>query len=114
MTTATIPADKLDLLLASAKLRRWNHGRTAQFCVLSAGPVLTTHCHDRHRAGIREQAPRFGVSRAIFQPLQRGGIAELFERVRLAHGLEEVRRTWGTGIRALRAEPRYVLNGGHE
>jgi hypothetical protein len=111
--TATIRADQLGLLLASAKLRQFNHGRTAQFCILSRGPVITTHCHDRLRHAARRDGRRFGLSDATLMPMQRGGIAELYERVNLkADGRKEVRHTWGCGIRALRAEPRHVLNGG--
>lgn len=34
--------------------------------------------------------------------------------IKLEHGRQEVVRTWGAGIRALRTEPRYVLGGGRD
>jgi hypothetical protein len=46
--------------------------------------------------------------------MDRGHISELFERVRLHHGIPEVRKTFGCGIKALRAEPRWTLFGGRK
>jgi len=44
--------------------------------------------------------------------MERGHVAELILRTRMNHGLAEVRKTWGAGLRSLQAEPRHVLNGG--
>ena len=44
--------------------------------------------------------------------VQRGDIGRLFDRVKCERGRAEVVKTWGVGIRALKAEPQYVLNGG--
>lgn len=107
-----IAAADLRLVLAAAKLRRYTRGRTCQLCVLSAAPVLTTHCRDRTRDLVRRDAPRYGISPAHVQPLSRGGIATLYERTNTERGRQEVLRTWGAGIRALRLEPRHVLAGG--
>lgn len=102
MTAAAIRAADLELVLAAARLRRFNGGRTCQLCALTACPVITLECHDRARArpSYRETARRHGMSPARVTPMQR-------ERGRL-----EVLRTWGSGIRALQAEPAHVLNGG--
>lgn len=45
----------------------------------------------------------------LITPLMRGDLASLVERTRLHYGLAEVRRTWGSGLRALRAEPRHTV-----
>jgi hypothetical protein len=115
MSTATIRAADLGLLLAAAKLRRHTHGRTCQLCALSAGPVIEVDCAANSRwtrPDLAAQARRYGLSPARVTPLQRGHIALLYERTNRHHGRREVLRTWGAGIRALRAEPRYTLNGG--
>lgn len=113
--TATIRADDLKLVLGAAKLRRWNHGSTGQFCALSAGPVIEVDCATASRwtrPGLADDVRRYGLSPARFTPMQRGHIALAYERTNRERGRAEVLRTWGTGIRALRAEPRYVFNGG--
>ena len=109
----TIRAADLSLVLAYAKLRRHNHGRTCATCALTPAPLLEIDCHTRAPSKAwREQVQRTGGTWAHVGPMQRGHISTLYERVRLRQGLAEVRRTWGTGLRALRAEPRHVLNGG--
>lgn len=115
MSAATIRADALQLVLTAAKLRRHTAGRTPALCVLSPGPVIQVDCGStsRHtRPGLIAQAQRIGTAALHAQPLQRGHISSLYERVRRERGLAEVRRTWRAGLRALRAEPRYVLFGG--
>jgi len=47
---------------------------------------------------------RRNVPSAHFGAMNRGDLDRVLERVRLLHGLAEVRRTWGLGTRALRAE----------
>lgn len=41
----------------------------------------------------------------MFMPMQRTSVpAKLVERVRMVHGLPEVKRTWGVGYKAMLAE----------
>ena len=40
----------------------------------------------------------------LLQPMERGNLRELVERTRWLRGLDEVRRTWGCGLRAMLAE----------
>lgn len=115
MSTATIRASDLPLVLAAAKLRRWNKGRTPQLCALSEGPVIQLDCATSSRwtrPGLAGDVRRYGASPVRVSPMQRGHIALAFERTNRERGRAEVLRTWGKGIRTLRAEPRYVLNGG--
>lgn len=110
---ASIPLDQLQLALVTAKARKRNSGRTGQFCVLTAAPVVQVDCHTRWaRATVMAEARYRAPREALMQPMMRGHINTLYQRVRREHGLAEVRRTWRTGIKALLAEPAYVLNGG--
>lgn len=106
----TIRATDLLLLIAAAKMRRYTGGRTCQLCALSGGAMIETDC--RSSRSLRETAQRVGISPARVYPMQRGEIGQVFERVQRQAGRREVLRTWGAGVRALHAEPRYVLNGG--
>lgn len=108
----TIKADDLKFALAASKLRRHTGGRTCQLAVLTAGPVLRADCSHRNRLHSREDVQRHGTFKSMVTPLERGHMAEVVMRTRWLHGLAEVRKTWGTGIRTLLTEPRHVLNGG--
>jgi hypothetical protein len=45
----------------------------------------------------------------LMVPMDRGGMHSVVERTRLLHGLPEVRRVWGTGLRAMLAETSGVI-----
>lgn len=113
-TIATIRARDLPLVLAAAKMRRYNGGHTCQMCALSETPTITLDCRstlsktDSYRAAVR----RHGLSPARCLPMTRGLIADVYERVQRQHGRAEVLRTWGRGIKALKQEPLHILNGG--
>jgi hypothetical protein len=109
-----IPFASLELALAAAKLRRYNKGRTAQMAAIPPMPVLGVDCSKRTRCreSWRERALKAGRSNCTVTLMDRGHIGELIERVQLLGGPNEVRKTWGTGVRALLAEPRHLLNGG--
>lgn len=109
---STIRAGDLPLILAAVKLRRYTGGRTCQLCAMSEAPTIEVNCRDRRdmRQRMTDHALRLGISPARVMPMQRGEIGQLFERVQRNHGRLEVLKTWGVGIRALKAEPRYVLN----
>ncbi|MDO9032879.1 MAG: hypothetical protein Q7V09_20825 [Hydrogenophaga sp.] len=108
----TIALKDLELVLFSARMRRNNKGRTCLLAATTAAPIMELDCSRRHSLLGRNKAPRFGLSKCNAGPMSRGHVAELIERTRLLHGLPEVRKTWGAGLRALLAEPRHVLNGG--
>ena len=75
MHTTTVRADDLPLVLAAAKLRRRNAGRTCQLAALSAGPVIQLDCRSSSRwtrPGLRDDARRLGLSPARVMPMQRG------------------------------------------
>lgn len=109
-----IRADDLRLVLVSHKLRRHTNGRTALFCAMTPPLLLAVACGTQrhHSDEYIADAKRIGRAPAYCGPMQRGTLYKLYERIRYTQGLAEVRRTWRTGLRALRAEPRYVINGG--
>lgn len=108
----TIKASDLKFALAAHKLRRHTSGKTCQVAAITAGPLIEADCSSAGRLRMRADALRMGKSRVTVTPMNRGHIGGLIERTRVFHGLAEVRKTWGVGIKALLAEPRYVLNGG--
>ena len=113
MPTVTFPAADLALLAAAAKLRRYTKGRTCQLCVLSGSIAMQVDCHHRSPSpSALQYARRLPAGAPLVAPMQRGHIGHLYEMVNLRGTRREVQRTWRTGIRALRTEPRYVLNGG--
>lgn len=107
-----IALEHLRLVLASAKLRRFTAGRTCLLAVVTPAPLLRADCSSRSRHRMREEAVRHGQYRPMVTPMDRGHLAELILRTRLSHGLQEVRKIWGAGLRALQAEVRYVMKGG--
>lgn len=112
-TPAIIRAVDVSLVLHAHKLRRYTRGRTCQMCALSPAPMLDVDCNARWgRADLTAASIRMGLRKCQVSPMQRGYISRVYERVKLRGGRAELLRTWGAGIRALRAEPRHVLNGG--
>jgi len=72
------------------------HGRTA---ALTQAPFWEPTCRDRRRGSQPRRAMR-----QHFTPMHTGDMDLVLQRTRLHHGLAEVRRTWGAGLRALQAE----------
>lgn len=90
-TPATIRADYVQLALVARRARpdtRW--------AALSNG-YATSAC-----------GTRFGRFRlatpSVLSPMASHGLLAVAERVRLLHGTQEVKRLFGAGIRALRAD----------
>lgn len=108
---ATIQLDHLHTALIAAKMRQANHGRTCQLCVVTAEPAIQLECRRRGKTSL-ERARDCGTVSGHVSTMKRGHISRVFERVQVEHGGAEARKTWGKGIRALRAEPRWILNGG--
>ncbi|PKO30474.1 MAG: hypothetical protein CVU36_08645 [Betaproteobacteria bacterium HGW-Betaproteobacteria-9] len=107
-----INVEHLRLVLASAKLRRYTSGGTCLLAAYTAAPLLRADCSSRSRQRMREDAVHRGEHAPMVTLMERGHVAELILRTRMNHGLAEVRKTWGAGLRSLQAEPRHVLNGG--
>jgi hypothetical protein len=90
--------DPADLRLAlSAHCSRGTPGRFAAM----SNSVASPSCANRLRGD------RWTLKvQPMLSPLMRGRMLEVVERTRLHHGLPEVRRTWGAGLRAMLAETR--------
>lgn len=98
MRTAHIDASHLYLVLVAAKLARHSDTTTEHWCAMSDMPWSTRRCDWRSNARL-EHTHR--LTPPLFQPLSRGGIRSVIERTRLLHGLAEVRRIWGQGLKSL-------------
>lgn len=111
---ATIRADDVRLVLATAKLRRHTRGHTSTFAAYTPGPLIEADCHHGRPPSddLLRQCLRTAGRGITVGPITRGYMALVWERTRMHHGLAEVRRTWRAGLRELRAEPRYVLRIG--
>lgn len=103
-----IPLTSVRDALLFARVRRAvpvaQDGRPLARCAAyTQNPCLTPMaCREARRwpAGVR---PRRVEIVGHFGPMHAGDLVELLQRVRREHGLAEVRRTWGAGMRALQA-----------
>ena len=106
MTEKAIPLDAVRNALMCAVIKQKTagrevsgkpHGRTAAYSYYA--PLTSVTCRNARPGQQRRHFPamHFGV---MFQ----GDVDRLIERVRLEQGLQEVRRIWGKGLRALQAE----------
>lgn len=90
MSEHHIRADHLELCMATRRM----HG-VARFAAMSDG-TDTNSCSRRSGHYRIQHGP-------LMVPMNRGQMRTVVERTRLHHGLDEVRRTWGIGLRAMRA-----------
>lgn len=89
----TISASYLKLALVARKIRPGT-----KWAVISNG--VDTYGCDPRVAPTSYRRPR----PSLLTPLIPSLPAKVVERVRIGYGLDEVRKTWGTGYRALLAE----------
>lgn len=110
----TIRAADLSLVLGACILRRHTTGRTCLLAAMSPAPLVDVDCHHGRppTADMLRLAARTAGRGVRVTPIRRGWMCQLYDRTMRRHGAAEVRRTWGTGIRALRHEPRHVLHHG--
>lgn len=94
-SAATIPAALVLLALVAQRHKLGSSPRT-RWCVMSTG-YATSGC-SRRRQPYRLYQP------SVLQPLASHGLKAVAERTRLLHGRDEVRRIWGRGIAAIRAD----------
>ena len=114
MNGHTIPLKAVELALMTAKMRRNNQGRTALLAAYTPRLVAGVDCHQgiAPSAATLAHAKQEGmrVEQAAF--MERGHIHKVIERTRNLHGLDEVRKTFGAGMRELEREQRFFLHGG--
>lgn len=95
----TIPLDAVRLAYVTAKARRLGIAADSRFAAFTDCPLVGIDCED----ALRGMKP-YRVGRCHFLPVTRGDMHKVLERTRTVRGLQEVRRTWGIGMRALQAE----------
>jgi hypothetical protein len=86
--------------LKSRTVEGGRHGRAAAFTQV---PFWEPSCRERERDRRLGAAPRRALP-LHFSAMDRGDMERVVERTRLERGLQEVRRTWGIGLRALQRE----------
>jgi hypothetical protein len=101
MQVRKINADHLQLVLVTMRMRR-NNPSLARFCALSNGATWQ-RCEYRQRPSDEPAANRW-VHQPLMVPMLPSVTSRLVERVRLHHGLPEVKATWGQGYKAMLAE----------
>jgi hypothetical protein len=101
----TIPLKDVRNALMCAKVRlvAARHGPPTSHLGRFAAYTQVPHLHDACRQAKRGLKP-IRMMELHFSALHRGDLLRVLERTRLEHGLPEVRRTWGAGLRALKAE----------
>ncbi|MBK1612082.1 hypothetical protein CKO44_01170 [Rubrivivax gelatinosus] len=73
------------------------HGRCAAFTQVPHAFVFRCQDARRHRSPWPQQPYHFA-------PMDAGDLEAVAQRVRLEHGLAEVRRIWGKGLRAMQSD----------
>lgn len=112
MNGHTIPLKAVELALMTAKLRSNTHGRTSLLAAYTPRLVAGVDCHQgiAPSAATLAHAKQEGmrVEQAAF--MERGHIHKVIERTRNLHGLPEVRKTFGAGLKELANEHRFFLH----
>ena len=112
MNGHTIPLKAVELALMTAKMRRNNQGRTALLAAYTPRMAADLDCHrgTAPSAATLAHAKQEGmrVEQAAF--MERGHIHKVIERTRNLHGLPEVRKTFGAGLKELAREHRFFLH----
>ena len=116
MTCPTIPLPALELALMTAKPRRYNQGRTALLAAYTPRPAVNVDCHrgTAPSAATLAHAKRGGMRMEQAALMERGHIAQAIQRTRNLHGLAEVRKTFGAGLKELAREHRFLLHAGNQ
>lgn len=115
----TIRAGDLELVLVSLHVSQYTKGQTCVLAAMTPAPMLEVDCSDGHNPLIAHpgfyanalERTRAGKLGPRLVPLSRGWVGNLIDRVARERGRRELHKTFGVGIKALRAEPRYVLRG---
>lgn len=100
MQTSVISADQLKLVLTARHLNRLT-GKRTRWAAMSATTRVSMGCARRH------WTPALPVP-SLLTPMERGTLLAAIERTRCTAGTAAVRRTFGAGIRALRAENAHI------
>lgn len=75
-----------------------------RWAAMASGRYSTRSCHWR-TSGIGS----FYARPPLLSPMQRGNLHRAIQQQRLTQGLTSIRATYGTGLRALLAEPAHIV-----
>ena len=103
MPPRTIPLNAVrDALMFAIVRKKATGARLSRFAAYTAIQPLTgvTCSSPAHR----RSTPQRSLESMHLCGMWRGDLGRLVDRLRLEHGLPEVRRTWGAGLRVLQAE----------
>lgn len=106
MQTSAISAEQLKLALVASRINRLT-GKRTRWAAMSATTRVSMGC----ARGGRHWVPPLPVP-SLLTPMERGDLFKAIERTRLHAGTAAVRRTFGAGIRALRAENAHICMEG--
>ena len=114
MTIHTIPLPAVEFVLLTVKVRRLNKSATALLAAYTPRPAVKVDCHrgTAPSASALNRAKQEGMQVEQAALMERGHIHKVIERTRNLHGLDEVRKTFGAGMRELEREQRFFLHGG--
>lgn len=104
MTVArSIPLQAVrDALMFAIVRQKATGARVSRFAAYTAiQPLAGVTCAS---PAYRRNTPQRSLESAHLHGMWRGDLDRLVQRQRLEHGLPEVRRIWGAGLRALQAE----------
>jgi len=91
-----------DALMLAVVRKKAAHSQVARFAAYTnVQPLTGVTCSS---PAYRRRGPQRDLGPMHICGMWRGDLDRLVTRVRLEHGLPEVRRTWGTGLRAMQIE----------
>ena len=102
MQTSAISADQLKLALVARRINRLT-GKRTRWAAMSATTRVSMGCVPPGRHWVRPLPMP-----SMLMPMERGDLFKAIERTRCVAGTAAVRRTFGAGIRALRAENAHI------
>lgn len=112
MTLHTIPLSAVRMALMTARMRRYNQGKTALMAAYTPRPVVNLDCHRGTApfAGTVARAAQEGARIEQAALMERGHISQVIQRTRNLHGLAGVRKTFKAGMKELASEHRFFLH----
>lgn len=114
MNCHTIPLSAVEFVLLTVKVRRLTKSATALLAAYTPRPAVKVDCHrgTTPSASALNRAKQEGMQVEQAALMERGHIHKVIERTRNLHGLAEVRKMFGAGMRELEREQRFFLHGG--
>lgn len=112
MNCHTIPLSAVEFVLLTVKVRRLTKSATALLAAYTPRPAVKVDCHrgTAPSASALNRAKQEGMQVEQAALMERGHIHKVIERTRNLHGLDEVRKTFGAGMKELAREHPFFLH----